>query len=141
MNRTWLLGGALLLSLGANAFLGGWLLNRPSQTPLLELGQTQPVRQLISKVMQLPKAQRQEVRQVINQHAPTLRALAAELRSNRQVIVCQLTAQQIDPQQVQNSFAKQRDTTVQLQTAAQAMMLEMAQTLPLEQRKQLLGKP
>ena len=141
MNKTWILSGALLLSLGANAFLGGWLLNRPSTSPLLELGQAQPVRQLIGKVMQLPKEQRQQVRGVINQHAPHLRELAAEMRSNRQVIVAQLTADHIDTQQVQNSFAKQRETTVQLQTAAQAMMLEMARQLPAEQRKQLLSKP
>lgn len=141
MNKTWIVSGALLLSLGANAFLGGWLLNRPSTSPLLELGQAQPVRQLIGKVMQLPKEQRQQVRGVINQHAPQLRELAGEMRSNRQVIVAQLTADTIDTQQVQNSFAKQRETTVQLQTAAQAMMLEMAQQLPAEQRKQLLSKP
>lgn len=141
MNKTWVLSGALLLSLGANAFLGGWLLNRPSGAPFAELGQSQPVRELIGKVMHLPKEQRQEVRGVINKHAPHLRELAAQMRGNRQVIVEQLTVEPIDAQQVQTSFAKQRDTTVQLQTAAQAMMLEMAQTLPVEQRKQLFSKP
>ncbi|MEN0108312.1 MAG: periplasmic heavy metal sensor [Pseudomonas sp.] len=141
MKKTWILGGVLLLSLGANAFLAGWIVNRSSTAPFAELGQTQPVRELIGKVLRLPKEQRQEVRGVISQHAPHLRELAAEMRGNRQVIVAQLTGETIDVQQVQASFARQRDTTVQLQTAAQTMMLEMAQKLPQEQRRQLLSKP
>lgn len=141
MNKTWLLSGALLLSLGANAFLGGWLLNRPSAEPFAELGQSQPVRQLIGKVVRLPKEQRQAVRAVISQHAPGLRQLAAQARSNRHVMLGQLSAEPVDPAQVQNSFAKQRDATVQLQTAAQAMLLDIAEKLPAQQRKQMFAQP
>ncbi|SDA60214.1 Uncharacterized membrane protein [Pseudomonas sp. NFACC15-1] len=138
MNKTWLLSGALLLSLGVNAFLGGWLLSRPNAVPFLELGQNQPVRELIGKVLRLPDEQRQDVRAVISQHAPGLRKLAAQARSNRQVILDQLSADTIDRQQVQTSFAKQREATVQLQTAAQVMLLDIAETLPPEQRRQFM---
>ncbi|SFN99725.1 Heavy-metal resistance [Pseudomonas sp. NFACC24-1] len=137
MNKTWLLNGALLLSLGANAFLGGWLLNRPNAVSF-ELGQNQLVRELIGKVRRLPDEQRQDVRAVISQHAPGLRKLAAQARSNRQVILDQLSADSIDRQQVQTSFAKQREATVQLQTAAQVMLLDIAEKLPPEQRRQFM---
>jgi len=140
MNKSWLLSGALLLSLGANAFLGGWLLNRPSAGPLAELGQSQPARELLGKVLRLPKEQRQDVRTVIGQHAPGLRELAAQARSNRQVMLAQLSADQIDQQQVQDSFAKQREATAKLQTAAQVMLLEIAEKLPPEQRRQFMQK-
>ncbi|AMZ73491.1 MULTISPECIES: periplasmic heavy metal sensor [Pseudomonas] len=138
MNKTWLLSGALLLSLGANAFFGGWLLSRPNTAPFADLGQNQPVRELIGKVLRLPDAQRQDVRAVISQHAPGLRTLAAQARSNRQVILTQLSADSIDRQQVQTSFAKQREATVQLQTAAQVMLLDIAEKLPPEQRRQFM---
>ncbi|SCY64997.1 periplasmic heavy metal sensor [Pseudomonas sp. NFACC37-1] len=137
MNKTRLLSVALLLSLGANAFLGGWLLNRPNAVSF-ELGQNQLVRELIGKVRRLPDEQRQDVRAVISQHAPGLRKLAAQTRSNRQVILDQLSADSIDRQQVQTSFAKQREATVQLQTAAQVMLLDIAEKLPPEQRRQFM---
>ncbi|MDU9416259.1 periplasmic heavy metal sensor [Pseudomonas solani] len=139
MNKTWLLGGALLLSLAGNAFLGGWLIARPAAA---EAGlQGQPLRQLIAKVQELPPEQRGEVRAVIRQHAPQLRELAAANRENRQQLLDQLGQEPLDHAAVEQRFARQRQATAALQTAAQAMLLEIAERLPQEQRRRFLDRP
>ncbi|GAC1029339.1 hypothetical protein thsps21_01660 [Pseudomonas sp. No.21] len=139
MNRTWLLGGALLLSIAANAFLAGWLIARPA-TAVAGL-QSQPMRQLLARVQELPPEQRREVRGIVREHAAELRRLAAANRDNRQQLLQQLGEPSLDRAALEQSFARQRQATGELQAAAQAMLLEIADTLPAEQRRQLLARP
>lgn len=139
MNRTWLLGGALLLSLAGNAFLGGWLIARPA--PGDSGFQGQPMRQLIARVRELPAEQRGEVRAVIRQHVPQLRDLAQANRDNRQQLLDELAREPLDAAAVERRFAQQREATATLQRAAQAMLLEIAGKLPVEQRRRFFDRP
>lgn len=141
MKRTGLLVTALLLSLAANAFLVGWLIARPA-TPALAFGlQSQPMRQLMARVEALPDAQRSEVSAIISTHAPELRRLASANRDNRRQLLKQLAADPLDRSAIESGFARQRQATGELQAAAQAMLLEIAERLPAEQRHQLLERP
>ncbi|MGC8100361.1 periplasmic heavy metal sensor [Metapseudomonas otitidis] len=141
MKRTGLLATALLLSLATNAFLVGWLIARPA-TPALAFGlQSQPMRQLMARVEALPDAQRSEVSAIISSHAPELRRLASTNRDNRRQLLKQLAADPLDRSAIESGFARQRQATGELQAAAQAMLLEIAERLPAEQRHQLLERP
>lgn len=141
MKRNGLLATALLLSLAANAFLAGWLIARPA-TPTLAFGlQGQPMRQLMARVQALPPAQRSEVGAIIASHAADLRRLASANRDNRRQLLQQLAADPLDHGAIESGFARQRQATGELQAAAQAMLLEIAERLPAEQRRQLLERP
>lgn len=140
MNKTALLGGALLLSLAANAFLGGYLLGH--RTPDTEgLSRAQPLRQLMATVQQLPAEQRRDVRAVLRDQAPELRRRMGAIRERRQTIARALAAERVDRPALEAEFARQRDDSAALQASTQKLVLDIAERLPVEQRRRLLERP
>jgi Spy/CpxP family protein refolding chaperone len=141
MNKTWLLGGTLLLSLAGNVFFGSWLLARPAHPPGFAQMKGEPsaprLQHMMSRMQQLPAAQRQQVREKMRELAPQLQELAKTGRAQRQTIEQLMQAPQLQTAQLQAAFAEQRELQEKAQVLRQQMLIEIASTLTPEQRIQL----
>ncbi|MBF7731074.1 periplasmic heavy metal sensor [Pseudomonas sp. N040] len=139
MNKSWLLGGALLLSLAGNAFLGGWLLGKPAHFAPMHPGAEGPrLQHMLARMQQLPEQQRQQIREKMREHAPQMRALADQGREQRQLIEQLMGQAELPRSELQAAFARQRELQAQMQELNQRMLLEIAGLLPAEQRVELL---
>lgn len=145
MNKPWLLGGALLLSLAANAFLGGLLLGKPAHMTGFSRMQGDPagprLKHMMQRMQQLPPDQRKQVREKMLEFAPQMQELAKAIRAQHEVIEDLIQAPQLQGEQLQGAFAKQRELQGKMQEMSQQMLIDVASTLPPEQRKQLLKPP
>jgi uncharacterized membrane protein len=145
MNKPWLLGGALLLSLAANVFLAGWILGRsPAHMPPGQMeapGRNAPrLQNLMEKMDNLPAAQRCEVRQLMHQYAPQLRALGQQNKQAREALQSLIAQPDLARTELQAAFAQQRELQGQMQVLMQKMLLDIAEKLSAEQRAKLLQR-
>jgi len=155
MNKSWLMTGALLASLAANAFFAGLLIGRPAghgpqamheqarpersgRGP--EQGPGQHVQQLMERVKQLPAEQRRAVGSHVRDYAPQLRELGQANQQARQVVQQQLLAPELNRAALEQAFTQQRQVQGQMQTLSQRMLLEIAEQLPAAQRAQLFQR-
>lgn len=145
MNKPWLLGGALLLSLAANVFMAGWLGGRPPSH--MPLGQMEPpgrhgprLQHLMDKMDTLPAAQRREVRQLMREYAPQLRELGQQNKQAREALQRLIAQPELPRAELEAGFAQQRELQGQMQTLMQKMLLDIAEQLPPEQRARLLKR-
>lgn len=142
MNKSWLLGGALLLSLAANAFLGGMLLGKPAHGSMMTSmhagSETPRLRHMLKGMRQLPEEQRQEVREKVHQYAPQLRELAERARNEHQAIQKKMLLPQLPRAELEADFARQRELQGRMQAMNQQMLLDIASLLTAEQRAELL---
>ncbi len=142
MNRSWLLGGALLLSLAGNAFLGGMLLGKPAHrgmmAPMQADSESPRLRQMFKGMRQLPEEQRQQVRETVQQYAPQLRELAEQSRNERQAIQKKMLMPQLPRAELEADFARQRELQGRMQAMNQRMLLDIASLLSAQQRAELL---
>ena len=143
MNKSWLLGAALLLSLAGNAFLGGMLLGKPAHPSMMAhmQGSTDAPRlkRMMSGMHELPEAQRQQVREKMRQFAPQLRELAKQSRQEQQTIEEKLLQPELPRTELETAFAKQRELQGRMQELRQQMLLDIAGQLTPEQRAGLLN--
>lgn len=141
MNKSWLLGAALLLSLAGNAFFGGWWLTRAAHPEVFShtLGDpTGPrLKQLMGRMQQLPTKQRQLIREKMRALAPQMRELAKAGREQHHIIEQLLQAPQLDSAQLQAAFARQHELQGKMQDLRQQMVIDIASSLPPKERAQL----
>jgi uncharacterized membrane protein len=150
MNKTWLMAGALLLSLATNAFLAGLLIGRPTGHGAqafhqqgargAEQGPGAHLQQLMARIKQLPAEQRHAVANKVRGYAPQLRELGQANQQARQAVQQQLLAPALNRDSLEQAFANQRQLQGQMQALNQHMLLEMAEQLPPAQRAQLLQR-
>ena len=143
MNKSWLLGAALLLSLAGNAFLGGMLLGKPAHRPMMASmhpgADTPRLKHMMQGMRQLPEEQRQQVREKMQQFAPQLRELAKQSRQEQQTIEEKLLQPELPRTELETAFAKQRELQGRMQELRQQMLLDIAGQLTPEQRAGLLN--
>lgn len=132
MKKSWLTGALLFLSLAVNVTLGAMLLGKSSR-PLLHSG-----RIILSQLQQLPEPQRSQAQAVFRRELPNLRELAAQNRQLRRDNFRYIASADYTRPEAEKRLSQLRDQTAALQTAAQKLMLDVADTLPPEQRAQLL---
>jgi len=141
MSKSWLLGGALLLSLAANAFFGSWLMTRHAHMSGFAQMQEEPgtprLKHMMSRMQKLPDEQRQLVRKKIRELAPQMRELVKAAREQQQAIEQLMQAPQLQPEQLQAAFASQRELQGKIQDLRQRMLIDIAGSLTAEQRAQL----
>lgn len=148
MNKTWLIAGALLLSLAANAFFAGLLIGRPTAHSASsmhaqgkgrssEQGAGQHLQRLMAQVRQLPSEQRRTVAAQVRSYAPQLRELGKANQQAKQAVQQQLLAPQLNRTELEQALAHQRQLQEQIQTLSQRMLVEVAEQLPPQQRAQL----
>lgn len=156
MNKSWLMAGALLTSLAANAFFAGLLLGRPAghgpqamhQQARAQQGgdrgqaqrAEQHLQQLMERVKQLPPEQRRAVGSKVRDYAPQLRELGQANQHARQAVQQQLLAPELNRAALEHAFVSQRQLQGQMQTLSQRMLLEIAEQLPAPQRAQLFQR-
>lgn len=143
MNKSWLLGAALLLSLAGNVFLGSWLLTRSAHHSGFAHMQGEPsaprLKHLMGRMQQLPAEQRQLVREKMHAFAPQIQQLSAAGREQRKAIEQLMQAPQLQTGQLQAAFARQRELQEKAQDLRQQMLIEIAGTLTPEQRMHLFS--
>lgn len=145
MNKHWLLGGALLLSLAANVFMGGWLLGRPhGHMPpgqMEQPGRHGPrLQHLMQRMDKLPEAQRNAVGQLMRQYAPQLRELGQQNKQTREALQKLIAQPDLPRAELEAGFAQQRELQGKMQALMQQMLLDIAEQLPPEQRARLLKR-
>ena len=142
MNKSWLLGGALLLSLAGNAFLGGMLLGKPAHRPMMASmhpGADMPrLKHMMQGMRQLPEEQRQQVREKMHHYAPQLRELAERNRQEYQAIQQKMLMPELPRSELEADFARQRELQGRMQAMNQQMLLDIAGLLTPPQRAELL---
>jgi Spy/CpxP family protein refolding chaperone len=145
MNKPWLLGGALLLSLAANVFMAGWLVGRPPMH--MPPGQMEPpgrqgprLQHLLERMDNLPDAQRRAVRQLMRDYAPQLRELGQQNKQAREALQRLIAQPELPRTELEAGFAQQRELQGQMHTLMQKMLLDIAEQLPPEQRARLLQR-
>jgi uncharacterized membrane protein len=151
MNKSWLMAGALLLSLAGNAFFAGLLLGRPAGhgSPAMHQqggahganqGPGQRLQQLMARVKQLPAEQRRTVAATVRGYAPQLRELGQAQQQAHQAVQQQLLAPELNREALESAFTSQRQLQGQMHELNQRMLLEIAGQLPAAQRAQLLQR-
>ncbi|MBP8185427.1 MAG: periplasmic heavy metal sensor, partial [Pseudomonas sp.] len=142
MNKTWLIAGALLLSLAGNAFLAGWLLGRPANhgAQIDRDSGTPRMQQLLARVKHLPDEQRRALSAKVHGYAPQLHELGQANQQLRQNVQQLLLAPQLDRNELERAFASQRQLQERMQALSQRMLLDIAEQLPAEQRAKLLQR-
>lgn len=134
MSRRTLLA-ALLVSLAANAFLGGrlaaeWLRPRPDP-----LAAEHIVRRLESR---LPGAQQPVLRRAFDTRSAELRRTGDELLAARRELRDALTADPVDPARLARACARTRAAAAATYAVVHAAMIEAAPHLSVSARKALL---
>lgn len=142
MNRSWLMGAALLLSLAGNAFLGGILLGKPEHPGMMgpmhaDSGMPR-LKHLMHGMRDLPEEQRQQVHQTMREFAPPLRELARQNLKERETIQQKLLLPELPRAELEADFARQREMLSRMQAMHQQMLLDIASQLSPEQRAGLL---
>jgi uncharacterized coiled-coil DUF342 family protein len=118
-----LIGAVLALSLGANAFLAGWLLSAASRPAVSQ-----------------PGGEREAALAVVQEYRPQLREQFRSLREARSEMRELLTSEDYSRAQAEAQFAKVRETSTALQALAQTMTLDLADRLPVERRREIIEK-
>jgi hypothetical protein len=135
-----ILGGLLALSLGANAFLAGWLLSPSAEAPAVASERAAPMRALLAELRALPQPERGQALAIVRSRGPELRRQAAELRAARARLGELLTAETVDRDAAEAAFAELRTRNLALQQGAQAMILEIAEGLDASTRTRLIAR-
>ena len=142
MNKSWLLGAALLLSLAGNAFLGGMLLGKPAHRPMMASmhpgADTPRLKHMMQGMRQLPEEKRQQVREKMQHYAPQLRELAERNRQEFQAIQQKMLMPELPRGELEADFARQRELQGRMQAMNQQMLLDIAGLLTPQQRAGLL---
>ncbi len=142
MNKHWLLGGALLLSLAANVFMAGWLVGRPPMHGQMEPpGRHGPrLQHLMERMEKLPDEQRTAVRKLMKQYGPQLHELGQRNKEAREALQKLIAQPDLPRTELEAGFAQQRELQGQMQALMQQMLLDIAEQLPPEQRARLLKR-
>ena len=145
MKKHWLLGGALLLSLAANVFMGGWIVGRPhGHMPAGQMeqpgSQSPGLKKLMQRMEKLPDAQRSKVRELMHQYAPQLRELGQQNKQAREALQKLIAQPELPRAELESGFAQQRELQGKAQELMQQMLLDIAEQLPPEQRARLLRR-
>lgn len=137
-----LIGVVLALSLGANAFLAGWLLSAKAHPVVSQTGgeRVGPLRTLLRELRNLPEGQREAALEVVQEYRPQLRAQFRSLREARGEMRELLASEDYSRAQAEAQFAKVREASTALQALAQTMTLDLADRLPAQTRQEIIEK-
>jgi Spy/CpxP family protein refolding chaperone len=137
-----LIGAVLALSLGANAFLAGWLLSAASGPAVSQAGgeRAGPLRSLLRELRALPEAEREAALAVVRDYRSRLREQAGALREARAEMRELLTSDDYSRAEAEAQFARVREASTGLQALAQTMTLDLADALPVERRREIIEK-
>jgi uncharacterized membrane protein len=78
------------------------------------------------------------IRGALHRHGDELRAQRKRLRDAQHAVHAALGADPYDPQTLQQALSALRDATVESQRSMHGVLIEVAGTLPVEQRRALL---
>lgn len=134
MKKSWLTGALLFLSLAVNVTLGAMLLGKSSR-PLQRPGKI-----IMSQLRQLPEPQRSQAQTMFRRELPNLRELVMQNSELRRENFRYIASAEYTRPEAEKRLAQLREQTTALQTAAQKLILDVADMLPPEQRAQLLKR-
>ncbi|MFA5985508.1 MAG: hypothetical protein WC782_15935 [Methylococcaceae bacterium] len=132
MNKSWLFGGILFISLAANAVLGMMQLGKTLQL------QQRPAKIVMARLARLPEAERAQAESLFKQALPQLREQVINTWQLRKDTFRYIASAEYSRELAETRLAELRERTTTLQKSAQKLILDIADTLPTEQRAKLL---
>lgn len=130
-------GIVLFISLGLNLFLAGVLVGKPNEGP----GMRSPMGRMGQQIEQLPPEHQQEAKAIFDSYRPEFKTQMKNVMKVRSELEALMTSKDYSREKVQEKFFELSDEYVKLHQIGQQMTLEIADTLPPEERAKLLPKP
>lgn len=145
------LGAALLVSLGANLFLGGllagdWVRGRAFgvREPVVAAGDARPAETAARGAVQrllaaVPDPQRPEVERRLAAHRRDIQRANQQLRTARARVAEVVSADRLDRGEVERAYAEQRMRADAVQAAIQRAVIDAIGDLPPETRRAIVA--
>ena len=130
-----LLAGILVVSLAFNLFVAGFLFARWLR-PIPERSGW-PMAGVMRGFERLPAAKREQLRRLTRAHRQTLREKITRLRQARTEAARRLEADPFDPRALEQTLARIRTLSGEVQREVQDMLLVAAEALPPDARRGL----
>ncbi len=134
MNKRWVIGLVLFISIALNITLGSMLIGKQASQ------HRQPMRMALERLDSLPEASREKAMDIVLENRAALREKMQAIRQSRQEIKAYVTSENYTRAEAEKKLAELRQKTAALQEAAQTMILDIADTLPPEERATMLQK-
>lgn len=140
---------AFTVSLAFNIFIGGFAIARwwgwghPGWMMMgmeRSLGRDRPMPMLDRMASRLSEPDRSKFETIVARHRPALQEFGTTIRENRRKLRDLLAADRVDRPAIEASMTEIRERSLAFQTAMQAAMLEAAEGLSPEARRQLLRR-
>lgn len=138
----WWIGGLLFASLALNLFLGGWLFGADAfREPPRHGGKGMFFQMFNEKAETLPATEREAVKEVLARHQPGLKRQMKRIMRTRDAIDAMYKRDDYSRSEAEERFATLQEQSIAMQDMAQAMMLDLADVLPPEQRARFMERP
>lgn len=134
MKKPWIMGLLLFFSLALNITLASMQLGAQAGR------QRPPMRMIIDRLDNLPEPSRLKAMDIVLNNRAAIREQIQAIRQSRQEIKAYVASEAYTRAEAEKKLAELRQKTAALQEASQRMMLDIADTLPAEDRKVLLEK-
>lgn len=129
-------GIAFFISIALNVTLLGTLLSQRPHGAGFE--KRPPMRALMKQLETLPETDRAEVKEMLNQKRQDIRAAMEGIKAERQQVFEYMTSDQYTHADAAKKLAALRERTTALQQISQEMILDIADKMTPEQRKNLM---
>ncbi len=137
--RTWILGVAIAALLGLNVVQGAVIFGLYTKNQIAK-HETAPISLSDNKIASLPPASQAVVKVSLNQAKPELRARLKEVRKARHELVRYIASPHYQRAEAEKRFQVLRAKSEQAQIVAQSMLLDAADSLPPDQRGQVVDE-
>lgn len=130
-------GIVLFASFGLNLFLAGVLVGKPDAGP----GMRSPMGRMGEQIEQLPPEHQKQAKAIFDSYRPEFKAQMKQVMSTRKELEALMGSKDYSRGAAQEKFFELSDEYVKLHQIGQQMTLEIADTLPPEERAKLLPRP
>lgn len=139
--KHWIIGIVLFASLALNLFLGGWMVGADKFAPPPHGGRGAFFEAFNAKADALPEPARAEVKKILAEHQPKLKRQMKKIMQSRDAIDRMYKRKDYSRAEAEERFASMQQQSIRMQELAQAMMLDLADALPPEQRAKFMERP
>ena len=134
MKKPWIIGLVLFVSVALNMTLASMLIGKQASQ------QFQPMHMALDMLDDLPEASRKKATDILMEDRLSLSEKMQEFLRSRQNMKAYLASDEYRRKEAEKKLAELRQKTTTLQEAAQAMILDIVDSLPPEERAAILKK-
>jgi|GEM_PF-2190810 len=138
MKNTWIIGAVLFASIAANiAFLS---LSIGRYYPMRPVAQPRPIEMIMRRIDSLPEEKREWASEILERSRLKLLADIRDLRDSEVKLYAAMIGDKYDRTDLENQMADIRGKSSYVQAQAQIIMLDIADKLTPEERKEFLRR-